>query len=96
MMIEKWDERVAHIVVEVVAKQGYERSSVTNTVNPARSSVTNVDASSSGPNAEGTGDTCASPPPAPAAPSPSEDVEDTVPVDWATLTIIADDKEDGE
>ena len=54
---------MAHISTEVVAKQGYERSrasKVTNTVNPARSGVTNVDASSSRPNAEGIGDTCTS------------------------------------
>jgi hypothetical protein len=55
--------------VEIVAKQGYERSGaskVTNTINPARSGVTNVDASSSGPNAGGIGDTCTSLAPAPA------------------------------
>ena len=71
MTKDNWGERVAHIAVEVVAKDGYERndgsvaSKVSNTANPARSGVTttNVDgASSAGTNAEGIGDSCFSPP----------------------------------
>jgi len=71
MIEEKWDERMAHIAVEVTAKAGYENreslvaSKVSNTANPARSGVTtaNVDgASSAGTNAEGIGDSCFSPP----------------------------------
>lgn len=67
-MKDKWDERVPHIVVEVVAKDGYERngssvaSKVSNTSIPPRSGVTILDASSIRPNTEGTSDTCASPP----------------------------------
>ena len=63
MMKDKWDERVAYIAVEVVAKDGYERndssvaSKVSNTSIPPRSGVTDLDASSTGPNAEDTGDT---------------------------------------
>jgi hypothetical protein len=107
MMQDKWADRVAYICVEVVAKQGYEtHSSVASQVRqigiPARSGVTsvgNVEAgSSSAPNDEGIGDTCTSPPPPPApAPAPFEEpIDDTVPVDWATLTIIGEEDQDGE
>jgi hypothetical protein len=67
MMKDKWDERVAHIAVEVVAKDGYERndisvtSKVSNTGIPYRSGVTNLNASSTRSNAESTGDTYTSP-----------------------------------
>ena len=70
-MDDKWDERMAHIAVEVTAKAGYENressvaSKVSNTANPARSGVTttNVDgALSARTNAEGIGDSCFSPP----------------------------------
>jgi len=93
MTKDNWGERVAHIAVEVVAKDGYERndgsvaSKVSNTGIPPRSSVTNVDASYAGPNAEGTSNTYTSPP---------QDVDEAIPVDWATLTIIPDVDEDGE
>jgi hypothetical protein len=62
---------MAHIVVEVTSKAGYENressvaSKVSNTANPTRSGVTtaNIDgASSTGTNTEGIGDTCSSPP----------------------------------
>jgi hypothetical protein len=55
---------VAYIAMEVVAKDGYERndssvaSKVSNIGIPPRSGVTDLDASSAGPNAESTGDTC--------------------------------------
>ena len=63
MTKDNWGERVAHIAVEVVAKDGYERndssvaSKVSNTSIPPRSGVTDLDASSAGPNAEDTSDT---------------------------------------
>jgi hypothetical protein len=96
MIEDKRDERMAHIAMEVTGKAGYENressvaSKVSNTANPARSGVTtaNVDgASSVGTNAEGIGDTCSSPP---------KDGDEPVRVDWATLTIIAEEAEDGE
>jgi hypothetical protein len=93
MIKDKWGERVAHIVVKVVAKDGYERndssvaSKVSNTGIPPRSSVTNVDASYTGPNVEGTSDTYTSQP---------QDVDEAILVDWATLTIILDVDEDSE
>jgi hypothetical protein len=65
MMEEKWDARVAHICVEVISKQGYQTNEslvADNTDNIPRSGVTNVNASCSGPNAEGMGDTSTSPP----------------------------------
>jgi hypothetical protein len=46
MMKDKWDKRVAHIAVEVVVKDGYERndssvaSKVSNAGTPPRSDVT--------------------------------------------------------
>ena len=51
------------------------------------SPITNVDASYAGADAEGIGDTCTSLP---------QDGDELVPVDWATLTIIADADEDDE
>ena len=64
-----------------------------NTNNIPRSGVTNVNASSSGPNAEGIGDTCTSPPQPGAQP-----LEETVLVEWGLLTIITEieDAKDGE
>ena len=67
-MKDKWDERVAHIAVEVIAKDGYERndssvaSKVSNTGISPRSGLTNLDASSTRSSAESTSDTSTSPP----------------------------------
>ena len=62
-MKDKWDERVAHIAVEVVAKDGYERndssvaSKVSNNGISPRSGLTNLDASSTRSSAKSTSDT---------------------------------------
>jgi hypothetical protein len=91
MIVDKWDERMEHIAVEVTTKARHENressvaSKVSNTANPARSGVTIAWTAET--NAEGIGDTCS---------SPSQDADEPVPVDWATLTIIAEVAEDGE
>ena len=93
-MQEKWDERVAHITMEIVTKHGYEvnassgPSKGANTVNTSRSGVTNVNGSSSEPNAEGVGDTFTSPP---------QPIEEIAPIDWSLLTIITEEEDkDGD
>jgi hypothetical protein len=84
---------MAYIVVEVTTKDGYETndSSVSSRVNnsdiPPRSGVMNVDASNAGANSEGIADTCT---------SPAQDGDVAVAVDWATLTIMQEDAQDGE
>ena len=90
MMQEKWDERVAHITMEIVTKHGYEVNASSgpskgdNTVNTSGSGVTNVNGSSSEPNAEGVGDTFTSPP---------QPIEEIAPIDWSLLTIITKEED---
>ena len=83
MIEEKWEERMAYITVEVTTKDGYE----TNNSGIPMSDVTNVDASYARANSEGMADTCT---------SLAQDGDEAVPVDWATLTIIQEEAEDGE
>jgi hypothetical protein len=95
MMKDRWDQKVAYLVVEVVDKAGY--SGVCTSAGSkadgesggrCRSGVTNNDAAS-GPNqgqGEGIGDTYTSP----------QRVEPEIVVDWSTLTIIGEPEEDGE
>lgn len=98
MMKDKRDERMPHIAVEVVTKDGYDTHDIsvaskgTNSAPPPRSDVTNPEASYAGTYAEGIGDTCTSP----LGEIPPEQANEPVPVDWGSLTIIAEEDQDGE
>jgi len=100
---ERWDERVALVVVDVVSKNG-QGSGTAGTVRSA-SGVTTAEASgvhanaggsgigagSGAPeNAEGCGDTSSSPPP----PQPSVPDDIPVDVDWANIFIMPDEEGD--
>jgi hypothetical protein len=90
---DRWEVRMAYIAIEVTTKDGYETndSSVSSRVNnsdiPPRSGVTNVDASNAGANSEGIADTYT---------SLAQDSDVAVAVDWATLTIMQEEAQDGE
>ncbi|CAL4915590.1 unnamed protein product [Urochloa decumbens] len=96
---ERWAERVAVLVVDVVRKHG-EGSNNGSSVRTSVSGVTNGECSgihgsargsgSVPENVEGTGDTCSSPPSHPSMP---EDI--AVEVDWANLIIQQEVEADG-
>jgi len=94
MLKDKWDERMAHIIVEVVNKDGYDTQMASKASNsaPPRFDVTNAEASYAGTYAEGAGDTCTSPP----GEIPLDQDDEPVPVDWESLTILAEGDQDGD
>ena len=92
MVKDRWGQRVAFLVVDVVSKHAY--SGNDSSTRRCASGVTtgegsgipkNVGGSGSNvpENAESTGDTCSSPPPSVPADIPE-------PVDWANLIILPD------
>jgi hypothetical protein len=87
MVKDRWDDRLAIIALDVVSKQDFsDNVSTTASKHNYFSGVTN--ASTSGVNDEGIGDTCSSL-------DPYQPVEEHVQIDWATLTIMVDPVEDG-
>ena len=98
MVKDRWGQRVAFLVVDVVSKHAY--SGNDSSTRRCASGVTtgegsgipeNVGGSDSNvpKNAEGTGDTCSSSPPSVPADIPE-------PVDWANLIILPDVNDDGD
>ena len=102
---DRWDDRVAVLVVDVVSKHAQTANASSGVrcasgVTSAQDSAAPGNAQGSGApdnvegsvvpdNVEGSGDTCSSPP-------PSVPVEEAEEVDWAELTILAEPNEDGE
>jgi hypothetical protein len=96
MIKDRWDERLAFVVVDVVNKHDSNDPSASRANEPSGelsrarcvSGVTSGNDPSAGPsNAEGYGDTCSSPPP------PAQ--QPVAAVDWATLTILENPADDG-
>jgi hypothetical protein len=103
LILQRWNERVAVVSVDVVSK--YDHLGTSTSTDRCASGVTSAAAADNaqgsatddntqgvaagGGNVEGSGDTCSTPPPS----MPGEQAE---PVDWAELTILQEPDQDGE